>query len=101
MVIWTPRARIDLKAIHDYIAKDAPLDAKKVSADIVSKVHNVLSLPHNALGKKVPEFNQDDLREISIHAWRVIYHAQEQKKFVITLIHKRRELSVDDIQLNQ
>lgn len=25
MVIWTARARADLKAIHDYIAKDAPL----------------------------------------------------------------------------
>ena len=30
MVIWTPRARADLKAIYDYIADDSPLNAKKI-----------------------------------------------------------------------
>lgn len=101
MVIWTPLARTDLKAIHKRIAKDAPLNAKTVTADIIRKVDGVLSLPHDSLGKKVPEFNRDDVREIHIHAWRVIYHVQEQKKFVITLFHKRRDLKPADIQLEQ
>jgi len=30
MVIWSARARADLKAIHDYIAKDSPENAKRV-----------------------------------------------------------------------
>jgi len=29
-VIWTPRARADLKAIYDYIANDSPQNAKKI-----------------------------------------------------------------------
>lgn len=98
MVIWTPFAQADLKAIHSRIAKDSPLNAKKVAADIVNKTNATLSLPHDALGKKVPEFDRDDLREIHIHAWRVIYHVQADNKFVLTLFHKRRDLKPDDVK---
>ena len=100
MVIWTPLAQADLKAIHTRIAKDAPLNAKKVTADIVNNTNVTLSLPHDALGKKVPEFNRDDIREIHIHAWRVIYQVQADKKFVLTLFHKRRVLKSNDIKLD-
>ena len=34
MVIWTLRARADLKAIHDYIAKDSRQNAKRVAHEI-------------------------------------------------------------------
>ncbi len=52
MVIWTPLAQADLKVIYSRIAKDSPLNAKKVAADIVNKTNATLSLPHDALGKK-------------------------------------------------
>jgi toxin ParE1/3/4 len=100
VVIWTPIAQAQLKNIHRRIAKEAPLNAKKVSADIVKHVDGVLSLPQD-LGKKVPEFNREDLREIHIHAWRVIYHVQQQKRFVVSLFHKRRTLKPTDISLPQ
>ncbi len=101
MVIWTPRAQADLKAIYSHIAKDAPLNAKKVAADIVNQTNATLSLPHDALGKRVTEINRDDVREIHIHAWRVIYQVREHKKYVLTLFHKRRDLTTSDIQLTQ
>jgi plasmid stabilization system protein ParE len=50
MVIWTPRAQSDLKAIHDYIAKDAPLNVKHIIQDIVRKADILLSFPK--AGKK-------------------------------------------------
>jgi toxin ParE1/3/4 len=45
MVVWTPRARDDLKAIHDYIAQDAPINAKNVTRDILSKAATLVDLP--------------------------------------------------------
>jgi toxin ParE1/3/4 len=99
VVIWTPLARSHLKNIYRRIAKDSPLNAKKVSADIARHVDSVLSLPQD-LGKKVPEFNRDDLREIHTHSWRVIYHIKDQKRFVVSLFHQRRVLKPDDIKLN-
>ncbi len=38
MVIWSLPTRDDLKAIHDYIAKDSPFYAKKTVQDIRERV---------------------------------------------------------------
>jgi len=53
MVIWTPRARADLKAIHDYIAHDSPQNAKKIVKGMTSKAETLINLPN--LGKVTPE----------------------------------------------
>jgi toxin ParE1/3/4 len=37
VVRWTKPAKLDLKQIHDYIARDSKLYAKKVSLEIVEK----------------------------------------------------------------
>ncbi len=37
MVIWTDPAKLDLRDIHDYIARDSKYYAQKVSQDIVDK----------------------------------------------------------------
>ena len=39
MVSWSLRARADLKAIHDYIAKDSPTHAKTVVRELVNRAH--------------------------------------------------------------
>ncbi len=97
MVIWTPRARADLKAIYDYIAKDSPRNAQRITREIVQKPDVLLQLPQ--LGRKVPEINDDRLREISLYSWRIIYWQQHGQIFILTVIHKRRHLAVDEINL--
>lgn len=57
MVKWSRRACADLKAIHDRIAQDAPLNAKAVALEIVRKADSLAKLPH--LGRKVPECNDE------------------------------------------
>jgi toxin ParE1/3/4 len=99
VVIWTPLAQADLKSIYNRIAKDAPLNEKKGGEKVIQKTATTLSLPHDALGKKTPELGRDDVREIHIHSWRVIYQLQQDKKFILTLFHKRRELKAEDIKL--
>ncbi len=37
MVRWTAHAKIQLRHIHDYIAQDSPLHAKRVSEELVQK----------------------------------------------------------------
>ena len=99
MVIWTSRARADLKAIHDHIVKDAPQNAKKITREIVQKANILLEFPQ--IGRKVPEVNDDDLREISLHPWRIIYHLRQGKIFVVTVVHKRRQIDADDLSREQ
>ena len=42
MLRWSVRARADLKAIHDYIAKDSPLNAKAVARERSSRIIGLL-----------------------------------------------------------
>jgi toxin ParE1/3/4 len=95
MVTWTARARADLKAIHDYIAKDSPENAKRVVREMRRKADTLEETPH--LGRVVPELDDPDLREIPAYSWRILYQLRERRVFVITVIHKRRQPGSADI----
>lgn len=95
MVIWTARARADLKAIHDYIAKDSRENAQRVAREIHRKADALAEPPH--IGRKVPEINDPQLREISAYSWRILYHLREGNVFILTLVHKRRQPGVKDL----
>ena len=95
MLIWTPRARADLKAIHDYIAKDSRDNAKRVAREIRHKADALAEPPRP--GRKVPEVNDPDLREISAYSWRIIYLLRNNTVFIVTLIHKRRQPGAQDL----
>jgi toxin ParE1/3/4 len=95
MVIWTPRARADLKAIHDYIAKDSRQNAQKVAREILRKGDTLAEPPRP--GRKVPEFDDPNLCEISAYSWRIIYHLRNDRVFIVTLIHKRRQPGTQDL----
>ena len=51
MVIWTTRARADLKAIHEYIAHDSTQNAKKIVQGITSKVETLMIIPIDQLSQ--------------------------------------------------
>jgi toxin ParE1/3/4 len=95
MVNWTARARADLKAIHGRIAKDSPLNAKRVIREIRRKADVLAATPH--VGRVVPELDNPEIREIPSYSWRILYHVHERRVFVLTVIHKRRMPSAADI----
>jgi toxin ParE1/3/4 len=95
MVTWTPRARADLKALHDYIAKDSRQNAQRVAREILHKADALAEPPRP--GRMVPEVNDPDLREISAYSWRIIYHLRNNSVFIVTLIHKHRLPGAEDL----
>lgn len=95
MVIWTPSARTDLKAIHDYIAKESPQNAKAVTGEILGKADTLADFPY--LGRTIPEINEDSLREISAYTWRILYHLRQGRIFILAVVHKRRQFGANEI----
>ena len=95
MVKWSLRARADLKSIHDYIAKNSPRDAKRVTHEIRLKAETVVELPYS--GRKIPEVNDEQLREIPSYSWRILYHIRNGDIFIVTIVHKRRNLVAEEI----
>jgi len=63
MVKWTRHAKRQLRHIHDYIAQDSPIYAKRVSAALVEKTIGLDELPRK--GHIVPELNEDAVRELA------------------------------------
>ena len=91
MVIWSQPARADLRSIHDFIAHDSRYYAKKVVQDIRDKADILEQLPK--AGKKVPELNEDHIRELSLYSYRIIYEINVRGIFVLAIVHKRRDLN--------
>jgi toxin ParE1/3/4 len=96
MLRWTQRTRADLKAIHDYIAKGAPLNSKVVVRDIWERASQLPATPR--IGRIVPELQNPDIREVPVHSWRVIYQLRGDKLFIVTLVHRRRAPAPEDLQ---
>ena len=63
MVKWTGHSLVQLRHIHDYIAQDSPLYAKRVSDALVRKTFLLDELPR--LVRKVPELGEENVRELS------------------------------------
>ena len=62
MVKWSAHAKAQLRHIHNYIAQDSPLYARRVSEELVQKTIDLDELPRK--GYKVPELNEDAVREL-------------------------------------
>ena len=60
MVTWTLQAKEDLKAIHDYIARDSKFYAKIVTTGILNKSNYLSKYPFR--GRKAPETNDPQIR---------------------------------------
>jgi toxin ParE1/3/4 len=95
MVIWSEPAKADLRSIHDFIAHASRFYAKKVVQDIREKTDILAQLPRT--GRKVPELNEDALRELSLYSYRIIYEIKERGIVILAATHKRRSLKANDI----
>jgi len=96
MVKWTDHARSQLHHIHDYIAQDSPLYARRVSEALVKKTIGLDGLPR--MGRKVPELNEDTIRELGFYSYRVLYEIKPDNLIeVLAVIHKRQHLEPEDI----
>ncbi len=90
MVIWSDPAKADLRSIHDFIAHDSRHYAKKVTQDIAAKTDILNKLPR--MGRVVPELGNENIRELSLYSYRIIYEIKSQSTSVLAVIHKRRDL---------
>ncbi|MFH1975164.1 MAG: type II toxin-antitoxin system RelE/ParE family toxin [Pseudomonadota bacterium] len=89
MVIWTEPGKSDLRAIHDFIASDTKYYAKKVVQDIVEKT-NILE-EYQRIGRKVPEIDDENVREIFAYSYRILYEIKSDKVYIIGIVHGRRD----------
>ena len=91
MVRWSVPARNDLKQIHDYIAKDSKYYARNVIQEIVAKAETLTEFPE--IGRMVPEISYQNIRELIVYSYRLIYEISAAGIEILAIIHGRRDFT--------
>lgn len=93
-VRWTAQARSDVRAIREFVARDAP-GAADVLADRIFGAAGLLE-QFPLSGREVPEFGRSDLREVILGSYRVVHRVRgEELVEVLTVVHSARPLTPD------
>ena len=96
-VLWSLRARKDLRSIGDFIARDKP-DAAALWVDgILDAAQRAAVFP--GAGRVVPEVGRDDIREVILRTYRIGYQVREDLIVILTVFDGHRLLSkvvIDD-----
>jgi len=89
-VVWSARAYQDLESIATYIAEDSPAYARSVVKSIIEQTRALTRFPRS--GRKVPEFDDENIRELIAYSYRIIYRIQAEEVLVSAIIHGKRFL---------
>ena len=91
-IIFSSQAKADILAITRFIAQDKPLAARQWADSIKESVYRLVEFPR--LGRVVPEYSDDTLRELIQGQYRIVYKIDEKNKniAVITVHHSTRKL---------
>jgi len=86
-VRWTPQAADDLQAIYDFIARDSPHYAQLTVERILASIDLLEQFPLR--GRQIPERPREDLRELIVPPYRLVYRVGEVVK-VLTIFRGSR-----------
>ncbi len=88
-------AKADLQHIHDFIAENSKQYARKVAMEMVKKTDILDETPK--LGKMAPEINDDNVRELHLYSYRILYEIKTPNIEILAVIHKRRDFKAEEI----
>jgi len=90
-VIWSYAAVDDLEAAAEYLRQDSPSFSSSFVLRALEAGRSLSLFPER--GRVVPELKSDNIREIFIYNYRLIYRVEKDKVSILALIHGRRDFS--------
>jgi len=87
-VCWTENAIDHLANIYEYIAFNSPTYARRMIDRITRRSEQIAE--HALSGRKVPEFDAEDIREVIEKPYRIVYRIKPGQIDVIAVIHGAR-----------
>ena len=90
-VIWPDDAIRDLRKAVEYITRHNPIAAKRTGDTILEKVRSLGRFPR--IGKVFAKLDRDDIREIPVPPYRIIYLIQDSacSVTILTVWHGARQ----------
>lgn len=97
-VRWTPQSVDDLEAICEFISRDSSHYAQSLAESVVNAIERLRLFPLS--GRVVPEKSQDDIREVILGNYRIIYRLHEEMVEILTIHHSARLLDTSILSTN-
>ena len=89
-VEWLRFANNDLIQIYNYIYEDSVYYSIKTINEIITKTDNLEVFPY--IGRKIPEHNRENERELIYKSYRIMYRIESNKIFIRRIWHSARKL---------
>ena len=84
-VFWTQNAIEHLVNIYEHIALNSPTYANRMVDRITHRSEQIADQPIS--GRKVPEYQSEDIRELIEKPYRIIYRIKADQIDVLAVIH--------------
>jgi len=90
-ITWTDQALDDLDSICEFIARDAPRYSQVFAEKVFEVIERLEYFPLS--GRMVPELKRDDVREIILGNYRIIYRMVDKEVEILTIYHSAQLFS--------
>ena len=87
-LVWADSALDDLDCTAEYISRDSAAYAASFVRRVISAVESVHRMPES--GGIVPEFDRQNLREVLVDTYRVVYSLSVSEVRIVAIIHGAR-----------
>ena len=94
-VTWTEQALDDLDDVCMFIARDTRAYASVFAAQVFQAVERLGDFPRS--GRIVPELDRDEVRELIVHSYRIIYRLIPDQVEILTVHHGARPLESSEL----
>ncbi|MBA3965244.1 MAG: type II toxin-antitoxin system RelE/ParE family toxin [Nitrospirales bacterium] len=88
---WTESATSDLEEAAEFITRDSRFYAAALVRETQEAAQSLKSLAER--GRRVPEINASDIRELFIRNYRLIYQTMDERIFILAFVHSARDLT--------
>ena len=84
-VHWTDTAQGHLDAIYAYLEQDSAEYARQMVDRLTRRSQQLAEFPSS--GRRVPEFEMDQIREVIQGPYRIIYYIKPDQIDVLAVVH--------------
>jgi len=95
-IIWSPLSFDRLESIYDFVSTEDQIAAKNLTNRIFKRVESLSNYPER--GRKVPEINRAEIREVFESEYRIIYKIEPKKIIILTIRSFKQLLPKTDLK---
>jgi toxin ParE1/3/4 len=87
---WTVGASADFAALVELIARSSEVYATRLAERLLASIE--LLQAHPRMGRTVPEYDRETVRELIYDTYRVVYQVDDETVVLLALISGRRDM---------